>query len=908
MNILFWLEPHFELARPGVMRTWLEWYERLAGLIQQQASATAVRFIALDSPAARARAASLGERLLLLSQNDLRLAGRLTGEALPLLEHDLADPALIGELGRLIEQRLAGFVPDFVFLHHQQPWLRRLLPKTTFINIELSWTSRPPFPLSWHLDLCGAGKGRVLAEHGDALIAGWQLNDRQNQWLDAICLQVRTQLTLPAVEAELRPLRQRATRLTLLPLGLFDRFDGCTPLFAALDAFLERQDGRTIFILTQHPLWPLLNPEQTAHLLGRHPHVVSSGCGSQELLPWVDQVIGDFSTVATQGLFFGSEIRSIRHELNHIPADTPLCNPLADWLSQIDIDGQRRALFWLLRHYAVPEHRLFDGPWLVDFLERAGQAVKLGQPWTIHATEYADESDWNTEHWRPLMLPEQPVAPVAPPVPPVSVEPTPAPAASPTVTESAVADAAAQTDERRYRQALALLAAGDRTAAFEALRELAEAGTGIWQVYHELAMMAVVQGDLDSAILLFAMALDREPAASQPSLHLARLQQSAGQYEEALKTLGPLLRADPNHHEALPLVRELLGAAPALSPVTWAGLLAQLRTLPPDLRRQLDAAAAQNARLAAVTADNRRLQMQIDRLRQLARAPGDRPNAIGWDEIHALPDEQWLQALIDSIEYPAFRGFPLPSFPAEGLQIGTVGSSNETALREGFGFYRLVKQLCVRHGLRFRPGLRLLDFGTGWGRYARIFLKDFRPEDIVGVDVDASFVDVCRQTFPYGQFETVPPFPPTSLPDGGFDLVIAYSVFSHLSEPAASAWVREFSRLLRPGGMIAITTQGRTFIDFCEGIRASGRFDHPWHQNLARSFTDADACRAAYDRGEFLFAPTGGGDARPSTFYGEALIPEGFVVRHWSAWLEPLEFIDDRQRLAQALIIMRKPT
>ena len=80
----------------------------------------------------------------------------------------------------------------------------------------------------------------------------------------------------------------------------------------------------------------------------------------------------------------------------------------------------------------------------------------------------------------------------------------------------------------------------------------------------------------------------------------------------------------------------------------------------------------------------------------------------------------------------------------------------------------------------------------------------------------------------------------------------------------------------------------------------------PWHKKLAASFVDAAGCLAAYDRGEFLFEATGGGDVRPSTFYGEALIPEGFVTRHWSQYLEPLAFIDDRGQLPQALIVMRK--
>jgi hypothetical protein len=80
-----------------------------------------------------------------------------------------------------------------------------------------------------------------------------------------------------------------------------------------------------------------------------------------------------------------------------------------------------------------------------------------------------------------------------------------------------------------------------------------------------------------------------------------------------------------------------------------------------------------------------------------------------------------------------------------------------------------------------------------------------------------------------------------------------------------------------------------------------------WHQALSKSFVETEAALAAYAAGEFLYAPTGGGPALPSEFYGEAIIPEAYVRRNWTASLNLVAFVDDRSVVPQALIVMQKP-
>jgi ubiquinone/menaquinone biosynthesis C-methylase UbiE len=275
------------------------------------------------------------------------------------------------------------------------------------------------------------------------------------------------------------------------------------------------------------------------------------------------------------------------------------------------------------------------------------------------------------------------------------------------------------------------------------------------------------------------------------------------------------------------------------------------------------------------------------------------------DRFSGLASPAWLETLIRSIDEPVIDGAQMPGFPDATLQINTVGHAGAHPLREAFMFFTLVEQYTQQLGRPLGRTTRLLDFGCGWGRILRFFLRDCRAAHLCGVDVDPTLVEVCRSTFPYATFDAVQPLPPTVFPDASFDVITAYSVFSHLAEHASLAWVHEFARILKPGGVMLVTTQRRDFIAFCESVRGQ-EHGHGWHQALARSFVDTQAAYAAYDAGQYLYAATGGGPSRPADFYGEALIPEGYVRTHYTRALEFVDFVSDPQRLAQALIVMQK--
>lgn len=272
-----------------------------------------------------------------------------------------------------------------------------------------------------------------------------------------------------------------------------------------------------------------------------------------------------------------------------------------------------------------------------------------------------------------------------------------------------------------------------------------------------------------------------------------------------------------------------------------------------------------------------------------------------------MSDRQWLETLLKSLDRSVVDGIEMPGFPPEELQRQFVGTSGQVALNEAFKFYSEIKRYAGKLGLKLGRDSRIMDFGSGWGRIIRFFLKDVAAENLYGIDVDSEMTDICTNTVKHGNYIAIKPLPPLEFSEGCFDIIYAYSVFSHLAEPVQIKWVEEFSRILKPGGILVVTTQARSFIELCRTLRNQSNTSNNWYHALAHSFVDTEAALADYDSGKFLYSPTGGGGPRDASFYGEAVIPPGYVKREWTKYLALCDFIDDPALLSQALIVMQKP-
>jgi hypothetical protein len=115
----------------------------------------------------------------------------------------------------------------------------------------------------------------------------------------------------------------------------------------------------------------------------------------------------------------------------------------------------------------------------------------------------------------------------------------------------------------------------------------------------------------------------------------------------------------------------------------------------------------------------------------------------------------------------------VPGVPNAQMQRTWTGSTGDATLHEASDFYRLVKERAQAHGRAIDRDTRVLDFGCGWGRIIRFFLRDVDHWNLHGADCYGEALTAARRGSRWGHFTLIDPRPPAAFKSESFDVIYA---------------------------------------------------------------------------------------------------------------------------------------
>lgn len=234
------------------------------------------------------------------------------------------------------------------------------------------------------------------------------------------------------------------------------------------------------------------------------------------------------------------------------------------------------------------------------------------------------------------------------------------------------------------------------------------------------------------------------------------------------------------------------------------------------------------------------------------------------------PLDQLGRLMLDVPErYPHLRAV-LPRMPSDEVQRNWTGASGDALLRQSCAYVRSVAVAYGRFGSRPWTEMRMLDHGCGWGRLIRLFYKFVAPERIWGLDPWDRSIQICRETGVLGNL-AVCDYLPEDLPvgDARFDLISAFSVFTHLSERCHSQVLAVLRRYVADDGLLALT------------IRPP---DYWKHRTTFPEGVDAKALQQRHAETGFAFIPHNRKAIDGDVTYGDTSISFDYIEREWKDW------------------------
>jgi SAM-dependent methyltransferase len=238
--------------------------------------------------------------------------------------------------------------------------------------------------------------------------------------------------------------------------------------------------------------------------------------------------------------------------------------------------------------------------------------------------------------------------------------------------------------------------------------------------------------------------------------------------------------------------------------------------------------------------------------------------------LQKMPLEDLGALFLEPLEnYPSLDA-ALPRMPADEIQAAWTGSSGRALLDQSLSFIREMARFYQQHTGKSLQQSTILDYGCGWGRLIRLLYKFTLPENIYGCDAWEHSLQLCLDARVRANLKLCGEVP-TSLPFVGvkFDLIYAFSVFTHLSKKTSQAVMRTLHQHIDPQGLLVITIRP---IDYWRA--------HDQKQNRV----DVERMENEHRSRGFAFTPHGRPPIDGDVTYGDTSISCEYIAEKWERW------------------------
>ena len=277
------------------------------------------------------------------------------------------------------------------------------------------------------------------------------------------------------------------------------------------------------------------------------------------------------------------------------------------------------------------------------------------------------------------------------------------------------------------------------------------------------------------------------------------------------------------------------------------------------------------------------LDKKLQRINQkiLVTDPGEIPSLFS-----EIPVDAFGNLLLDvPARYSNIKAF-FPSMPPNEVQDDWNGRHGTELLTASLAFIKTLVATYTELTGKDLIRARVLDYGCGWGRLIRLLYKYVSYENIYGVDPWDRSIDLCKQ---YGVKANlaVCDYVPQQLPfEQKFDLIYAYSVFTHLSEKTTKTVLSTLRRYMDNNGILVITIRPKEFWSF----HRQGKFKQEMYQ--------------MHEQTGFAFTPHRRAPINGDITYGDTSISLDYLEENFPQW-DLVKSIINQEDPYQTLLFLR---